>query len=72
MIEIGMDRHKRFTVAAALDAATGDGVERRLEHEDNDILVHGPDRPRWAWALLSTGVGKLLGFLSLRYRMYSP
>ncbi len=38
MIEIGMDQHKRFSVAAALDLDTGELVERRLEHDDTEAI----------------------------------
>jgi transposase len=39
MIEIGMDQHKRFSAAAALNAATGEVVvERRLEHDDVESI----------------------------------
>lgn len=38
MIEIGMDQHKRFSVAAALDPATGQVVEQRLEHDDEESI----------------------------------
>lgn len=39
MIEVGMDQHKRFTAAAALNPETGQVVERRLEHDDPDGIV---------------------------------
>jgi len=38
MIEVGMDQHKRFTTAAALDTATGELIERRLEHDDPESI----------------------------------
>ena len=39
MIEIGMDQHKKFSVAAALNPVTGDVVEGRLEHDDEASIV---------------------------------
>jgi len=39
MIEVGMDRHKRFTVAAAPNPETGAVVERRLEHDDPEEIA---------------------------------
>jgi len=39
MIEVGMDQHKRFTAAAALNPETGQVIERRLEHDDPDSIV---------------------------------
>ena len=39
MVEIGMDQHKRFTVAAALDCATGEVFEQRLEHDAPERIV---------------------------------
>ena len=39
MIEIGMDQHKRFSAAAALNAQTGEVVERRLEHDDAESIL---------------------------------
>lgn len=39
MIEVGMDQHKRFTVAAALNPETGQVTERRLEHDDPDGIA---------------------------------
>lgn len=39
MIEIGMDQHKRFSLAAALDPETGEMVERRMEHEDEEAIT---------------------------------
>lgn len=39
MIEIGMDQHKRFSVAAALDPDTRRIEECRLEHDDPERIV---------------------------------
>jgi len=39
MIEVGMDQHKRFTVAAALNPETGHVIERRFEHDDPDAVT---------------------------------
>jgi transposase len=33
-----MDQHKRFSAAAALNPATGEVVERRLEHDDEESI----------------------------------
>ena len=41
MIHIGMDQHKQFTVAAALNPETGQVIERRLEHDDPDRTLDG-------------------------------
>jgi transposase len=38
MIEIGMDQHKKFSAAAALNPATGEVVERRLEHDEPESI----------------------------------
>lgn len=38
MVEIGMDQHKKFSMAAALDTSTGELIERRLEHDDEDEI----------------------------------
>lgn len=39
MIEIGMDQHKRFSQAAALNVASGELTERRLEHADEASIA---------------------------------
>src|SRR3972149_778281 len=38
MIEIGMDQHKQFSAAGALNCETGEVVERRLEHDDEESI----------------------------------
>jgi len=38
MMEIGMDQHKRFSLAVALDPESGWTDERRFEHEDEDAI----------------------------------
>ena len=39
MIHIGMDQHKHFTVAAALNPETGEEIEQRLEHDRADVIT---------------------------------
>ena len=48
MVEIGMDQHKHFSYAVAMDDQSGQTVAQRLEHDDPDAIVRfvrsfGPD-----------------------------
>ena len=39
MIEVGMDQHKRFSAAAALDVETGEVAEERFEHDEPERIT---------------------------------
>jgi hypothetical protein len=57
MLIIGCDFHTRYQQIAMVDEATGEFVERRLDHESGEAGV--PHAPRFSepWVFRSLGIG---------------